>query len=202
MANTTIKGNISFADKIEFFTSGESYSVKIGDLDGDGKPDLVTANFSTSTVSVFRNNSTVGTIRLDIKNDYLTEGDPFYCAIGDIDLDGKPDLIVTNSSSSTVSVFRNTSVMGSISFATKVNFTTGSTPAFVTIGDLDGDGKPDIAIANFGSTTVSVLKNLSSNGTISFAPKVNYDVGASPNEITIGDLDGDGKPYIAVIHST
>ena len=76
--------------------------------------------------------------------------------------DGKPDLAVANRSSAKVSVLRNTATSGSIaagSFAAKVDFTTGTGPVSVALGDLDGDGKPDLAVANYGSATVSVLRN-------------------------------------------
>ena len=65
-------------------------------------------------------------------------------AIGDLDGDGEPDLAVVNNGSNTVSVFRNTSTSGSVSFASKVDFTTGTSPYSIAIGDLDGDGKADI----------------------------------------------------------
>ncbi len=92
-----------------------------------------------------------------------------------MDGDGKADIIVTNSYSpppgnGTVSVFWNTANSGSItssSFATKVDFTTGSSPYGVAIGDLDGDGKPDIAVANYLSNNASILRNTPQYPTIS-----------------------------------
>ena len=132
---------------------------------------------------------------------------PQSIALGDLDGDGKPDLAVANLSSNTVSVYRNTSSSGSIgigSFATKVDFITGFIPRSVAIGDLDGDGKLDLAIANYGSATVSVFRNTSSSGSIgsgSFAPNVDFPTGTGPHSVALGDLDGDGKPELAVANS-
>ncbi|WP_163362806.1 VCBS repeat-containing protein, partial [Escherichia coli] len=69
------------------------------------------------------------------------------------------------------------------SFAANVDFTTGSGPVSVGIGDLDGDGKLDLAVANVVSNTVSVLRNTSSIGSIgsgSFAVKVDFAIGSGP----------------------
>jgi hypothetical protein len=113
-------------------------------------------------------------------------------------------LAVANNGSATVSVYRNTSTSGSIvagSFAAKVDFTTGTLPRSVTIGDLNGDGKPDLAVANSGSATVSVYRNTSTSGSIvagSFAARVNFTTGSDPRSVAIGDLDGDGKPDLVV----
>ena len=117
--------------------------------------------YSSNTVSVFRNTSTSGTISFAAKVDFTTGTHPYSVSIGDIDGDGKPDLAVANYSSNTVSVFRNTSTSGTMSFAAKVDFTTGTTPHSVSIGDIDGDGKPDLAVANQDSNTVSVFRNTS-----------------------------------------
>ena len=78
----------------------------------------------------------------------------------------KPDLAVANgaSTSNTVSVFRNTATSGSIgagSFTAKVDFATGTQPRSIAIGDLDGDGRPELAVVSnfYTSTTFSVLRN-------------------------------------------
>ena len=73
---------------------------------------------------------------------------------------------------------------------TKVDLTTGSYPISVTIGDLDGDGKPDLAVENYSSNTVSVFRNTGSSGSISFATKVDFATGTHPTDVSIGDLDG------------
>ncbi len=195
--NTGNVGTISFAAKVDSLTGSGPWGVAIGDLDGDGKPDIVNANAGNNTISVFRNTSTGGSISLDPKVDFATGSYPLGVAIGDVDADGKPDVVVTNYSGATVSVFRNTSTSGSISLDVKADFATGSVPAGVALGDMDGDGKADIATANYSSSTVSVLRNTSSSGTIGLAGKVDFATGSAPVGVVISDMDGDGKPDLA-----
>ncbi|MCA6388221.1 MAG: VCBS repeat-containing protein, partial [Cytophagales bacterium] len=196
--NTGSAGTISYAAKVDFTTGLFPYSVSIGDLDGDGKADLAIANQSSNTVSVFRNTGSAGTISYAAKVDFATGSDPSSASIGDLDEDGKADLAVANASSNTVSVFRNTGSAGTISYATKVDFATGISPLSVSIGDLDGDGKADLAVANKGSNTVSVFRNTGSAGTISYAAKVDFAADEGSYSVSIGDLDGDGKADLAV----
>ena len=111
---------------------------------------------------------------------------PYCVVIGDLDGDGKPDLAVVNQGGNTVSVFRNTSASGSItatSFAARVDFATGSYPCAVAISDLDGDGMPDLVVANYlGSNTVSILRNTSSKRPLhgAFATNVDFATGKKP----------------------
>ncbi len=195
--NTSTIGSVSFAAKVDFPTLTTPYSVTIGDVDGDGKPDLVVANYGSSTISVFRNTGTIGSVSFAAKVDFPTWPGPLCVAIGDVDGDGKPDLAVVNNASSTVSVFRNTSTIGSVSFDASVDFTTGSYPYSVAIGDVDGDGKPDLAVANNASSTISVLRNTGTVGSVSFAARVDFTTGSAPYSVAIGDVDGDGKPDLA-----
>ncbi len=209
----------SFTTRVDFGAAGRPVGVAIGDLDGDGKPDIAVTNSSANSVSVFRN--TVSGTGLTsgsfaTKVDFGTGSIPYAIAIGDVDLDGKPDLVVADNNNVSsgsrttgyVSVLRNTATSGSISsgsFATNVDFTAGTGPLAVAIGDLDGDGKPEIVVGNsdfgLGSESISVFRNTSSAGSISsgsFASKVDFSTGLSPYSVAIGDLNGDGKPDIAV----
>ncbi len=106
------------------------------------------ANYKSGTVSIFRNTGTIGSVSFATKVDFTTGLFPISVAIGDVDGDGKPDIVVTNYSSGSISVFRNTGTIGSVSYAAKVDFMTGSGPHSVAIGDIDGDGKFDLAVAN------------------------------------------------------
>jgi len=200
LRNTSSSGSITFATHSDIATGTGSCSVAIGDLDGDSKPDLVIANYNEYTVSVLRNTGSSGSISFADQVDFATGIHPHVVRIGDIDGDGKLDLAVANESSNTVSVLRNMSTIGSISFDTKSDFTTGYLPYSVTIGDIDGDGKPDLVSTNSGAGTMSILRNTSSSGSISFTGKVDLTANAGPRSVAIGDLDGDGKPDLAVIN--
>ena len=198
LRNTGSAGSPSFAAKVDYPTGTNPYSVAIGDLDGDGKPDLAVTNNSSATVSVLRNTGSAGSPSFAAKVDYPTGTYPQSVSIGDLDGDGKPDLAVANGGSNNISVLRNTGSAGSLGFATKADYPTGTIPYSVAIGDLDGDGKSDLVVPNYSSATVSVLRNTGSAGSPSFATKVDYPTGTNPQSVAIGDLDGDGKPDLAV----
>ncbi len=188
-------GTGSFATKVDYTTGTSPQSVAIGDLNGDGKPDLAVANENSDSVSVFMNN---GNGTFATKVDYITGSLPYSVAIGDLNGDGKADLAVanyiSNFGSSSVSVFINT---GNGIFAAKVDYTTGTASTYVAIGDLNGDGKADLAVTNTLSDTVSVFLN---NGNGTFATKVDYTTGSQPFSVAIGDLNGDGKADLAVVN--
>src|SRR6516165_4581379 len=121
-----------FAAPLSFDTGLNPQSVAIGDLNGDGKPDLVTANYNynSGTVSVLLGN---GDGTFGPRTDYATGFDPHSVAIGDLSGDGKPDLVVANTNSNTVSVLLGN---GNGSFGPRTDYATGSYPQSVAIGDL------------------------------------------------------------------
>ena len=194
-------GAPNFATRVDFFTQVAPISEAFGDLDKDGRPDLAVATSSNGILSILRNTSSPGSISFASRIDFNTGSSPNSVCIGDLDGDGKPDIAVANTNSNSISVFRNTSTPGSISLAAVVTLSAAVSPNSVSIGDIDGDGKPDLAVTNT-SNSVSVFLNTCTPGTISFAPKVDFTAGASSRGIAIADIDGDGKQDIATASTT
>lgn len=211
--STDLTGS-SLGEKINFSAGyfSSPISVAIADLDGDEKPEIILTAQDYDMISVFRNtstHSTLNTTSFAAPVNFQTGGGPAGIAIGDIDGDGKPDIAVTNNISSTVSVFRNTSLPGVIDASTlapQVSLLTSSGPADnagtanISMGDLDGDGRPEIAVTNTEKNTVSVFRNISATGVInsgSFSAKTDLTTGDDPLGLVITDFDGDKKPDIA-----
>lgn len=83
-------------------------------------------------------------------------------------------------------------------FTTAVNYATGTSPLSVAIGDFNGDGKPDLAITDFGNGKLSVLLG---NGDGTFQTAVSYGAGTRPISVAVGDFNGDGIPDLAVANN-
>jgi len=181
--------SLSFGAATNFPVGSSPRSVASGDLNGDGKPDLAAANFSSDNVSILLGD---GSGAFGAAANFAAGSNPSSIAIGDLNDDGKPDLAVGNFSSNNVSILLGA---GTGSFGAATSFAAGLSPSSVAIGDLNGDGKPDLAVANANSANVSILLG---DGSGSFAAATNFAAGAGPFSVAIGDLNGDGKPDLAV----
>jgi gliding motility-associated-like protein len=175
---------------------GESYEFCNVDLDGDGKPDMVSANTSANSISVVRNTSIVGKISFEKNKDYPTDAGPVGISYGDFDGDGKQDIVIVNTSAKIISVYRNLSTIGNIALASKIDFDLDNYYTSVAVGDIDKDGKTDLAISGAVNNIV-IFRNSSSAGNISFETALEFPVGYGfMDKINIRDLDGDGIPEI------
>ncbi len=197
--NISSPGSIAFTE-YDISTQLFPGKVTVGDIDGDGKPDLLLAYPTIGLkMGYFKNISTPGSISFDSELDLVTKGVANAISMGDIDGDGKPDLVLTDITSNIFSVFRNTSSSGLISFDARLDFTTGNSPFTAAIGDLDGDGKADVALTWGYPAFVSIFRNTSIPGSISFSSSQDYPMIDLANDIQISDLDGDGKPEVVPI---
>jgi hypothetical protein len=167
------------------------YAAATGDFNGDGKLDVVIANGSSSSNQV--------TVLLGAGGGafqpptYFAAGyGMFAVAVADMDRDGYLDIVTANGADSSISIlFGN----GDGTFRAPVSRVMGSTkaepPYDLAVGDLDGDGYPDI-VASLSFGPVAILPNLGGTlGTqVSLTP-------AAPYSLAVADLNGDGRPDIA-----
>ena len=164
-------------------------SVAVGDLNNDGKPDLVVANLDSHDVSVLLGKGD-GSFRAAVN--YSAGMRPFSIAVSDFNGDGKPDLAVANFISGDVSVLLG---KGDGTFQAAVNYVAGIYPVSVVVSDFNGDGRPDLVVANEESDNVSVMLG---KGDGTFQSAVNYCAGAGPRSVAVGDFNKDGKTDLIV----
>jgi hypothetical protein len=126
---------------------------------------------------------------------YPVGNDPASVAVADLDGDGRPDIATANTilatsgaGESTVSVLLQDAVQPG-RYVPAVSYATGPGPASVAIGDLNGDGRPDLAVAD--SSGISVLLQDAAGR---FLPKTTIATGGGCTSVAIADLDGDGTP--------
>jgi hypothetical protein len=166
--------------------------IALGDLNGDGHPDVVTANGTANTISVFLGS---GDGTLGPHTEYGAGGAPTYIALADMNGDGAPDAVTVNLTAGGVTVL---SGKGDGSFGAPASYPVPGAPPRLAIADLNADGWQDIVTANYDSAgTVSVLLG---TGGGQFATHVEYRVGDKPACVAVADLDGDHLPDIVTIN--
>lgn len=204
--STTTGGNISFAARVNFAFGtvpggagnvGDANKIYVADIDGDGKADVTSMSRFFPPFLIYRNTSVPGTISFAPKvsitsNRNITIGNGFFdMKLADVDGDSKPDIVYASSDSAYLSVYRNTSTVGNISYTSKMNFAASYFPVYLAANDLNGDGKPDIALLSQDS--VYVYENTSSAANISFWPQRPFAGIFYVQEIALADIDNNGK---------
>lgn len=167
-------------------------SIATGDFDGDGNSDIVTANSRSNDVSVRLGNGDGGFIAPS-HSEIAVGSFPNSVRIGDLNGDGNLDFALANQTSNTVSLRFGT---GDGGFALPITpeLSVGISPRSVAIGNFNGDGFQDLAVATDVSNDVSIrLGNGTGGFTIPTAPSESQiPVGIGPYYIAIGDFNGDG----------
>ncbi len=197
--------SVNFKPKVNFTAGATPVGVTMGDLDGDGKPDMIVINSGPSNIYVYRNISINGTINSSsfaTPNIYTVGNGPHYAKIADVDGDGLPEIIVANLGFNSITIYKNISIPGVLSFALPVSISVPGGPIDLSVADFDGDGKTDIAVVCQNAGKLSILRNVATQGTITSTSFTNYQLSSTiypfPYRIFTADLDNDGKTDIAL----
>jgi len=205
-------GDGTFQAEATYSSGGLSpLALAVADLNGDGKPDVVVSNQwaddtdTNSNVSVLLNDGT-GKFPTPVSN--LTGG--FYpdsIAIADVNRDGKPDLVVANSSVGSDGGLGNVGVLlgkGDGTFQAASTYASGGYgAAAVAVADVNGDGTLDVVVANCSGSSSDCTGSagdvgvLLGNGSGLFQTAVTYTSGSNyPFAVAVADVNGDGRPDI------
>jgi hypothetical protein len=192
-------GNGGFQLTTSVNLNANPVSMVMGDFNNDGKLDVVTANACDGSgcparlLTLFAGDGMGGfALPLDLNNlDPLPNLNNQSLAAGDFNGDGRLDLTITKISSpdSAPQVALNN---GGGSFAAFTTLPTGVPIAVIAVGDINGDGKPDI-VAGGGSYSGLDVRVLLNHGAGAFDPPVNYAGIPSIQGLAIGDINSDGK---------
>ncbi len=177
---------------IRAHTAGSNpIDVAIADVNLDGKPDLVVANALSSNISVLRGNG-LGflpaiTVPAGLGGQILTS-----LAVGDLDRNGAPDVIVSSGNGDSIAVVLNNGLgqLGSPRVLQAGNF-----PADLALADLDGDRDLDLAVTNSNAPyRVEIYRNDGNGGLTRDATAA---LGAGPRGLVAADFTGEGIPDLA-----
>ena len=155
----------SFAPAVSFPLSDSITPLAVGDLNGDGRLEVVAVQLNLSTVLVYPNVSAPGSFEtnsLAPPVEFFAGFAPLSVAISDGDGDGRPDLWLSVQGSRNVQVLRNVSVGGSLnafSFLPPAVYPTLENPFRLAVGDLDRDGKPDLAVMHPSLNAMTLFRN-------------------------------------------
>ncbi|ADR23124.1 hypothetical protein MATR_30270 [Marivirga tractuosa] len=201
LRNLSTPSNLSF-DQRNIGIGAPTLNITAGDLNGDGKPDVVFSEAGDGNrLIILGNNSSPGSLNFSIQTITLEGSSTKRVVIKDLDLDGKPDLVVSDQVNNRILIIKNTSSAGTLSFSPEIIELTvenAVSTAGLDVEDLNGDGKPEIITHQFQTDAGGffIATNQSSPGNFSFTDFNKYSTPGTLINLKVGDINQDNKPDI------
>jgi len=196
------------ASQTTYSISQGPFGIGIGDINRDGRNDVVAGCAAADVIHIFAQNEGGTLTQIGV---FRTERGPYGLAVGDVNGDGRNDIVVANSGASSISIFTwlpdvkesYDYLLGSFKKCASLTmqrqekeifahivYAAGPTPYWLAIGDINGDFREDIAVVNYGNSTVNVYfqqpdRSLLPMGALQAA-------GGSIFNVCIGDINSDG----------
>src|SRR6185369_10662804 len=146
-------GDGTFMPPVGYPTGSGPRAIATLDYDGDGKPDLAVVNTTVENISILKG---VGDGTFAAAATLFAGMQPDTIATGDFNGDGRADLAIGNFTNNNLMIFMNTGLPAS-PFSNVGSVQVGANPDGLTTGDFNGDGKVDLASANYGSNDTTIL---------------------------------------------
>ncbi|CAF3221632.1 unnamed protein product [Rotaria sp. Silwood2] len=190
-------GNGSFGKHMIYSAGSGSGSLAVGDFNNNSRLDIVVANYYSNNISVLLQHNRV----ILVNETTLASGGGArlrYVAVGDVNNDTQLDIVVANYGTNTVGVLLG---YGNGTFINQMMLSTGSNshPAFIVIGDYNGDTQLDIAAGNSGSKNVDILLG-NGQGTFTIQTSNGIRFISTPSIATSGDFNNDEQSEIVVAY--
>jgi hypothetical protein len=194
----------TFGSAVAISVGGDPQAVTVADLDGNGQDDLAVAT-TANTVTVLLNPVLAATFVPQSAVDYATGVQPVAIKAANLKGDGHLALLTanygatTNPGSQGLSVLLQGSTPGT--FLAPVHYTTGYRASGLAVGDLNGDGSLDVAVAcqglpgDPGAVSVFLQGGITAGALL---PAVDYPGVYGPMGVAIGDMNGDGHPDLVL----
>jgi len=188
-------GALSFARARHYITARGQVRLDgfaLADLNGDHRPDLVTADSYRGLVHVLLNRGD-GSLRQRADYPIRRTDNGMSLAVADLNDDRRPEIVILATNKVSVLVNR-----GNGTFLPRVDYRMPIGPGSIAVADLNGNGEPDLVTVSDDTDTLSVLLN---GGDGSFLPKQDYPLVSAAHELAVGDLNGDGRPDLVVANA-
>jgi hypothetical protein len=189
-------GNGTFESPQTLAVGLSPFYVAAAKLISGGNYDLIAANLNSDDISVLLGN---GNGSFQTQQTYAVGAAPIFLTVADINGDGAPDVIVANRGVSGTA--GNVSVLlgnGNGTLQPQQTLATGSYPFSVAVADLNGDGHPDIVVANAMDSDLGIFFG---NGNGTFLPQQTVATGSDPVAVLAADLTGDGQTDLVVANA-